>query len=147
MTKIKFALFLIVTFFVSFIAAEELGNLSPEQLIEMQKHDNALVIDIRTEKEWNTTGVIPDSHKLQFFTPTGKSDADEWMSGFNQLRTNSEQPVILICRSGNRSRIIGNMLTKKMGLKNIYHLSDGIMPWIKAGNKVTKDCPTELACK
>ncbi len=147
MTKIKFALFLIVTFFTSLISAEELGNLSPEQLIKMQKQDNALVIDIRTEKEWNTTGIIPDSHKLEFFTPSGKYDAEKWMSDFNKLRINPEQPVILICRSGNRSGMVGNMLTKKMGLKNIYHLSSGIMPWIKAGNEINKDCPIELACK
>ena len=146
MKTIKLTLFILLSFFTAFISAEELGQLSAEQLIAMQKQDNALVIDIRTEKEWNTTGIIPDSHKLQFFTATGKYDADKWLSDLNQLKTSPEQTVILVCRSGNRSGMVGDMLTKKMGMKNVHHLSTGIMPWIKAGNKTT-DCSTKLACK
>ena len=147
MKKIKLTLFFICSFFTAFLSAEELGQLSAEQLIVMQKQDNALIIDIRTEKEWNTTGIIPDSHKLQFFSATGKYDADKWLSDLNQLKTSPDQTVILVCRSGNRSGRAGNILTKKLGIKNVYHLSSGIMPWIKAGNKISKDCPTKLACK
>ncbi len=146
MKKIKLTLFILLSFFTAFISAEELGQLSAEQLIAMQKQDNALVIDIRTEKEWNTTGIIPDSHRLQFFSSTGKYDADKWLSDLNQLKTSPEQTVILVCRSGNRSGMVGDMLTKKMGMKNVHHLSTGIKPWIKAGNKTT-DCSTKLACK
>ena len=147
MKRIKLILFFICSFFTAFISAEELGQLSAEQLIAMQKQDNALVIDIRTEKEWNTTGIIPDSHKLQFFTTTGKYDEDKWLSDLNQLKSSPDQTVILVCRSGSRSGMVGNMLAKKMGMKNVHHLSTGIMPWIKAGNKITPDCPSKLACK
>ena len=147
MKRIKLILFFICSFFTAFISAEELGQLSAEQLIAMQKQDNALVIDIRTEKEWNTTGIIPDSHKLQFFTATGKYDEDKWLSDLNQLKSSPDQTVILVCRSGSRSGMVGNMLAKKMGMKNVHHLSTGIMPWIKAGNKITPDCPSKLACK
>ena len=147
MKKIKFILFFICSFFTVFISAEELGKLSAEQLIAMQKQDNALIIDIRTEKEWNTTGIIPDSHKLQFFSSTGKYDAEKWLSDLNQLKSSPEQTVILVCRSGNRSSMVGEMLTKKMGMKNVHHLSTGIISWIKAGNKITNDCSTKLACK
>ena len=147
MKKIKFILFFICSFFTAFISAEELGQLSAEQLIALQKQNNALVIDIRTKKEWNTTGTIPDSHKLQFFSSTGKYDAEKWLSDLNQLKSSPEQTVILVCRSGNRSSMVGEMLTKKMGMKNVHHLSTGIIPWIKAGNKITNDCSTKLACK
>jgi rhodanese-related sulfurtransferase len=147
MKRIKLILFFICSFFTAFISAEELGQLSAEQLIAMQKQDNALVIDIRTEKEWNTTGIIPDSHKLQFFTATGKYDEDKWLSDLNQLKSSPDQAVILVCRSGSRSGMVGNMLAKKMGMRNVHHLSTGIMPWIKAGNKITPACSTRLACK
>ena len=147
MKRIKLTLFFICSFFTAFISAEELGQLSAEQLIIMQKQDNALIIDIRTEKEWNTTGIIPDSHKLQFFTVTGKYNADKWLSDLNQLKSSPDQTVILVCRSGSRSGMVGNMLAKKMGIKNVHHLSTGIMPWIKAGNKITTDCSPKLACK
>lgn len=147
MNKIKLTLFFICSFFTAFISAEELGQLSAEQLIAMQNQENALIIDIRTENEWKTTGIIPDSHKLQFFSVTGKYDTAKWLSDLNQLKTAPDQNVILVCRTGSRSGMVGEMLTKKMGVKNIFHLSAGIMPWIKAGNKITKDCPTKLACK
>ena len=146
MKTIKLTLFFILSFFTALISAEELGQLSAAQLIAMQKQDNALIIDIRTEKEWNTTGIIPGSHTLEFFSSTGKYDADKWLADLNQLKSSPKQTVILVCRSGNRSSMAGNMLAKKMRIKNIYHLSAGIMPWIKAGNKTT-DCSTKLACK
>jgi len=145
--KIKLTFFILLSFFSTFIFAEELGNLSAQQLISLQKNQKALVIDIRTESEWAATGIIPDSHKLQFFSPRGKYDIKKWLFDLEQLKTTADQPVILVCRSGSRSGMLGNMLSKQQGMKNIYHLSNGIMPWIKAGNEITPDCPTQLACK
>ncbi len=134
----KFSLFFLLSFFSAFIFAAELGNLSPEQLIAMQKNNDALVIDIRTEKEWNASGIIPDSHKLQFFSANGNFDAEKWLADLNQLKTSPEQVVILVCRSGNRSGKVGNLLAKKMGINNIHHLSSGISHWIKSGNSILK---------
>lgn len=133
-----FLLFLLTSFFVSYVGAEELINLSSKQLVSMQKEQNALIIDIRTEKEWNSTGIIPGSHKLQFFSSQGKYDADKWLIDLNQLKKTADQPVILVCRSGNRSGMVGKMLTEQLGKENIYHLSSGISSWIKSGNKTSK---------
>lgn len=136
--KIKFTLLLILSFFISYVSAEELTNLSTQQLISIQKEQKAIIIDIRTEKEWGSTGTIPESHKLQFFTSGGKYDVDKWLANLKKLKRSEDQPVILVCRSGNRSGMVGTMLTKQLNLKNIYHLSNGISSWIKAGNKVIK---------
>lgn len=129
------------------IFAEDLGLLTSKQLIAMQKSSNALVIDIRTEKEWDATGIIPNSHKLQFFSPSGKYDAKKWLADLNQLKTSNDQAIILVCRSGNRSGKVGDLLTKQLGMSNVHHLSNGLMSWIKAGNEITKDCTNQLACK
>ncbi len=145
--KIKLTFIALLTFFSAILSAEQLGNLSAEQLINLQKNNNALVIDIRTEKEWQTTGTIPDSHKLQFFSAKGKYDAEKWLTDLKQLKTTDDQVVILVCRSGNRSGRVGNMLTQQLGMKKIYHLSNGMMSWIKKGNKTTKDCVPQLTCK
>ena len=144
--KIKLTFFLLLTLFSSFISAEELINLSTDQLIALQKNQNALVIDIRTEKEWATTGTIPNSHKLQFFSANGKYDAEKWLSDLENLKSSAEQPIILVCRSGSRSGMVGNMLSKQKNMKNIFHLSNGIMPWIKAGNEVNKECSPQQSC-
>lgn len=118
--------------------AAELENITPKQLKSLQ-NDGALVIDIRTAKEWLTNGIIPDSKKLEFFNEQGEFDEKKWLTGLNKLHTSSEQPVILVCRSGNRSSMVGNYLTNKLGMNNIYHLQNGILSWIKAGNEISKN--------
>lgn len=133
------AIFAILFFlFTSTSSATELKNITPEQLKSLQ-NDGALVIDIRTAKEWAAKGIIPDSDKLEFFNDQGEFDEKKWLDGLNKLHTSTEQPVILVCRSGNRSSMVGNYLTNKLGMNNIYHLQNGIMSWIKAGNKISKD--------
>lgn len=144
--KIKLSFFLFLSFFSSFISAEELINLSAKQLIALQ-HNNALVVDIRTESEWLATGTIPNSHKLQFFSPQGKYDTEKWLADLNKLKTSPDQAIILVCRSGGRSGKVGNMLTKQLGMANIHHLSSGMMSWIRSGNKINTECPTQFACK
>ena len=145
--KIKLIFITLMALFTSIISADELGNLTTKQLLKLQKNSNALVIDIRTEKEWQATGTIPNSHKLQFFSDKGKYDTKKWLTDLKQLKSNDDQIVILVCRSGNRSGKVGNMLTQQLSMKKIYHLSNGMMSWIKAGNKTTKDCLPQLACK
>lgn len=144
--KLTLAFFIFLSFFSSLISAEELIDLSAKQLIALQKDKDALVIDIRTEQEWANTGTIPNSHKLQFFSSRGKYNAEKWLADLNKLKTSPDQPVILVCRSGARSGKVGNMLAKQLGMSNIYHLSNGMMSWIRAGNKTNTECTHQLAC-
>jgi len=122
----------------NYSSADELKNLDPEQ-IEALQNNGALIIDIRTAKEWQSTGIIPNSKKLQFFDAQGKFNAEEWVKELNQAKTSPDQPVVLVCRSGNRSSMVGNFLTQKLGMKKIYHLQNGISSWIKSGKKTIKD--------
>lgn len=134
----KFLYFLFLTFFATLLSAAELTDLSVNQVQAMQQQGEALVIDIRTAQEWQNSGIIPDSHKLQFFNSDGKYDADTWLAKLAELKSSPDQPVILVCRSGNRSGMVGNFLTQKLGMKNIYHLSNGIRGWQKAGQQLEK---------
>ena len=120
------------------LLADSLGQLNPEQLQSLQQSQNALIVDVRTPAEWQASGVIPNSQKLQGFDSNGKFDADKWLSDLQKLKSSAEQPVILVCRSGNRSSKIGEILTQH-GEKNIYHLSNGIQGWIQSGLPVKTD--------
>lgn len=124
-------------FFALVLSAAELNNITPEQLKTMRNNE-ALVVDIRTAEEWNATGIIPGSKKLEFFNDKGGFDANKWLDALNQLNSSTKQPVILVCRSGNRSNMLGNYLTNKLGMENIYHLQNGILSWIETGNKIEK---------
>ncbi len=142
--KLIYLFFLTSILWFGSLSAEQLGELSNSDFIKMQPE--ALVIDIRTEQEWQQTGTIPNSHKLQFFSAEGKYDTEEWIRQMEALKNNPNQPVILVCRSGSRSSMVGNMLTKQLNMKNVYHLSNGILPYIKTGHTVKKECPDSKPC-
>ena len=142
----KYYIFLLLAIISTCLSATELGNLSPQQLQEMQSL-NPLIIDIRTTREWDDTGIIAGSHKLEFFNEDGKFDSEQWLAQLKQLKKSPDQPVVLVCRSGNRSAMVGNFLTQKQGMKKIFHLQNGIKSWIKAGKAIDKGCSTQVACK
>ena len=125
------------------LLAGELITLTPEQLLEMQHSQKALVVDIRTPQEWQSSGVIANSHKLQSFDADGKFDQQKWLADLEKLKTSPDQPVILVCRSGNRSSKVGNILSQQLGIDNVYHLSNGLQGWIKTGHPVKADCPAD----
>lgn len=106
--------------------ATELKTVSPEQLLDMQQNQNALVVDIRTEAQWQASGILSNSLKLQSFDPQGRFDQAKWVAALEQLKSSPDQPVILICRSGNRSARVGDFLTRQLGMKNVHHLQNGL---------------------
>lgn len=128
------------------LVADSLKTVTPEQLLEMQQNQNALLVDIRTEAEWQATGIISNSRKLQSFDNQGQFDQVKWLAALEQLKSSPDQPVILICRSGNRSGKVGDFLTRQIGMKNVYHLHDGLQSWIKSGHPVSPNC-LQVACK
>jgi rhodanese-related sulfurtransferase len=144
--NVKPPFFLFIVLFTGFLSAAELVTISSEQLQTMQQQ-NALVIDIRTQQEWAETGTIPESLKIQFFDKNGNYDSEQWLKQLNERRQSLNQPVILVCRSGNRSAKVGNFLTQKLGMNNIYHLENGMNAWTKEAREIDKECPTQIACK
>ena len=142
---LKNTIYLFLVPFSSFLMAADLVNLSPAELQKFQSK-NAIVVDIRTEKEWAETGIIPSSHKIEFFSADGQSDPEKWLVNLRQQMKSPDQPIVLVCRSGNRSRMAGDFLTQKMGMTNVYHLEKGIKSWIKEGLNIQKDCPKQIAC-
>lgn len=133
---------LTIACFCKLALANELQNVTPKQLLDMQKNQNALVVDIRTAAEWQASGLIANSQKLQSFDPQGKFDQDKWLAELEKLKSSPDQPVILVCRSGNRSGNVGSLLSDKIGMKNVYHLQNGLQAWIKSGHPVSPDCPS-----
>jgi rhodanese-related sulfurtransferase len=86
------------------------------------------VIDIRTEGEWKETGVIAGSRLLTFFDENGRSNPPQWLEKLKPI-AKPEQPVILVCRSGNRTRAAAQFLAEQAGYKTVYNVSHGIKAW------------------
>jgi rhodanese-related sulfurtransferase len=117
-----------------------LGQSSPTEFIELQK-DGYIVIDIRREEEWIETGIIEGAETITAFTESGQLHKD-FQEKFFSLAKGPETPILLYCRTGNRTEMLGNALIDQVGLKNVYHLTDGIVEWKKSGNKTTNYTPT-----
>ncbi len=95
------------------------------------------IYDIRRPEEWKQTGVIEGSHKLTLFDARGGQNS-KFMPAFMQ-EVKKDEPVILICRTGNRTSIAAKFLAERLGYQKIYNVKDGITRWIREGNPVVKD--------
>lgn len=103
-------------------------NLTPDQLAGLAAA--SVVIDIRRAEEWQKTGVIAGSRLLTFFDATGSANPEGWLSELAQLATPTEQ-LVLICRSGQRSRAVLDFLRRETPYQNLAHLAGGILAWQK----------------
>ena len=108
-----------------------LGELSPQEFIEAQEN-GGVVIDIRREEEWKETGIIKGSQTITAFTKNGKIHPD-FPKKFFDLIDNIDVPILLYCRTGNRTGILGKALINQIGQTNVSHLSEGIVGWKKQG--------------
>jgi rhodanese-related sulfurtransferase len=97
---------------------------------------NTKIIDLRRPDEWEKTGVIASSHKLTAFDSMGNF-VQNFPSDFQKIAGKND-PVILICQTGNRSSVLANMLVEQAGFSTVYNVTDGIDKWIKNGNPVIK---------
>jgi len=119
---------------VALVARADVVTIDSAELARLSA-SGAAVVDIRTAPEWKDTGVIPGSRLLTFFDENGKSDPPAWLA---QLKTvvKPDQPVILICRSGNRTRAATQFLAQQAGYKTVYNASGGMNAWKKEGRSV-----------
>ena len=108
-------------------AFADVVDINNNQLLELS-NTNIPIVDVRSKTEWDQTGVIPNSILLTFFDKEGNYDLNEWYEKL-LLEIDEGEPIILMCRSGNRSRIIADMMDKEFD-NVIYNAKRGIMSWI-----------------
>ena len=110
-----------------------LGQATAENLLKAQS-DGVVVIDIRREEEWQDTGIIDGSAAVTAFTETGQVHP-EFLTKFQELAPTPDTPVMLYCRTGNRTTSLGNALIDQLGFSNVSHLSTGIEGWLADGRE------------
>lgn len=104
------------------------------------------VIDIRTQGEWEETGIVPGSHLMTFFDERGRANPQAWLSKLEKLAKPGD-PVILICRTGNRTRAVGQFLSQQAGYMKVYNVRQGIKGWIKDNQPITAAAPGIAHCR
>jgi len=119
---------LIFTFLISTkLAFADIVNVNNSQIIELS-NNNVPIIDVRRSSEWEQTGAIPNSILLTFFDDEGNYDYNQWYTKLLS-EINTEEQIILICRSGKRSKAIAEMMNSKLDIR-IYNAKNGIISWL-----------------
>ncbi len=108
-----------------------IDNATLAKLIE----EGVPVIDVRRVDEWTNTGTIDGSHLITFFDKNGRYDANAWLAQLDKL-VSIDEPFVLICAVGVRSRNIAQLLDARLGYTAVYNVKQGINHWIKARQEV-----------
>lgn len=104
------------------------------------------VIDIRTAPEWEETGIVSGSHLLTYFDAQGNVDSSAWLEKVKTFSKPSD-PVIVICRSGNRTKKVSQFLSEQAGYAKVYNVKHGMREWIKEGRPVAPAAPAIASCR
>jgi rhodanese-related sulfurtransferase len=97
---------------------KEVDNAGALQLIN---HKNALVLDVRDESEFNG-GHVRGAKLIPLV---------KLKERLGELERNREKPIVVVCRSGNRSAS-ACVLLGKSEFAQVYSLTGGMMAWQKA---------------
>ena len=123
----RFYIKIIVGLSIVKFAFAEVIDVDDQEMIKLSNL-NIPIVDVRRSSEWDQTGVIPNSILLTFFDQEGNYNFDEWYEKL-QLEINVTDPIILICISGKRSKVVANMIDEKFNTI-IYNAQSGINSWI-----------------
>ena len=154
-------LLLACLFAVTGFAHAEVIDIDNAQLEKLNK-SGVPVIDIRLQSEWEETGIVSGSRLLTFFDEKGRADPVGWLEKVKPIAKPNE-PVIVICRSGNRTKAVSQFLSQQAGYgkvynvrqflsqqggyTTVYNVKSGIKGWIGAGGAVVPATPTIASCK
>lgn len=133
MKKKLIAIYLYALTAQAFAEVKEADN---QEIISLMQN-GVPIIDIRRASEWQNTGVIKQSHLMTFFDKKGNHNIDEWLSNLKKIAKEGD-PVIIICRSGNRSGIVSKFLDEQANYSNVYNASGGILSWVRSKNKTVQ---------
>ena len=116
-------------------------EINSEQLLSLQKDklfllmvNKFILIDIRTKKEWELTGVIKGSYRISAFDSKGNLNPNFLKMYKKNVKENDY--VVFISDKGEVSSILANGFIENLGMKNIYSLKGGIQEWIIKGNEI-----------
>ena len=128
-------LLIIFILFAKFVNAEviDINNKELSNLIEQK----IKIIDVRTQNEWKSTGIIKGSFLISLLNKNKKFIFEDWFEIFNN-KFGRNKSIIFICASGVRSNYISHLVQRKKPDLIIYNLQKGINHWIRSGNKITK---------
>ena len=93
----------------------------------IKKNPKSVLLDVRTQEEWDNDGK-PDGDKIglkTYFLEIQRDASFDFVQEFNNLNINQDKEILVICKSGERSQISAELLSRE-NYKSI-NISDGFM--------------------
>ena len=119
--------------FLAAPAHAEPGTLPADSAWQMVQRGDLVVVDVRTPTEWAMTGLPRDSHGIN------AKDRDFIAQARGAVLGDLDQPIAVICRTGERSREAANIL-EKAGFTHVFDIREGLAGngeagegWLKRG--------------
>ena len=109
-------------------------NISPAEAQTAVAKAYSQFIDVRTTEEY-ATGYAERAENIPL---------DTLAANFDRLK--KDEPVYVICQTGNRSKKAAEML-KDAGFKSIYNVSGGTAAWQAAGLPMSSKPPHNIPAK
>ena len=130
--KIVIVIFILFTKFVN----AEVININNKELSNLIEKE-IKIIDVRTQNEWKSTGIIKGSFLMSLLNKNKKFIFKDWYEMFNN-KFGSNKSIIFICASGVRSNYISHLVKKKKPDLIVYNLKKGINHWIRSGYEIQR---------
>ena len=144
MRRVLVRVFFFIAACAPFAARADIVDIDNAQLAKLAA-SGVPVIDIRTRPEWEETGIVPGSRLLTFFDERCQADPAAWLKKAKAIAKPGD-PLIVICRSGNRTKALSQFLTQQAGYAKVYNVKSGIRDWAKEGRPMASAAPVLAAC-
>jgi len=118
----------------TFVGSALAKNITNMEAVKLINKDGAWILDVRTKDEYDKTHIANSTHV----------PLDSLGQQLHQFEDKKKAPVILVCRSGNRSSQAARIL-KKQAFEKIYNLTEGLIGWqaanlpVQSGTGKAKD--------
>jgi rhodanese-related sulfurtransferase len=124
--------------------ADDGSIMSADEAWQRAEAGELTIIDVRTESEWDETGIPPDAKRASLFYAYGLPNIDFVDEVRDATGGDYEQPVALICAAGVRSAL-ARALLEADGFVQVYDIGEGMLGsgdgpgWLARGLPV-EDC-------
>ncbi|HHM06522.1 MAG TPA: rhodanese-like domain-containing protein [Gammaproteobacteria bacterium] len=102
-------------------------ELAPQDAVRLMNSENAVVVDMRDDKEYGQGHIIDALH-----IPLGLLE-----NRLQELAEYKDRPLLVYCRTGQRSAQAAVTL-RQQGFEKLYKLKGGMLAWQEAGLPVVK---------
>ena len=108
-----------------FLSASLFASITNQEVSQKFIDSKVPIVDIRTPGEWKETGLLKGAIPIMLFDERGNYDLKLFLKQLNDS-VDTTKPFAIICRTGSRTVVLANFLSKKMNYQ-IINLKSGMV--------------------